>query len=65
MTRASSSIFLLSRLQGLDQGHVTVDRQAVGVEVQVELIRIEVDLLPGDAETPQEIRSSGGCGWRL
>ncbi len=39
-------LLALPGLQRLDEGQVAVDRQAVGVEVQVELVRVEVDFLP-------------------
>ena len=43
-------LLALPGLQRLDEGQVAVDRQAIGVKVQIELVRVEVDFLPGDAE---------------
>ena len=59
-------LLALPGLQRLDEGQVAVDRQAVGVKVQIELVRVEVDFLPGDAEPAQgSRRSCGGCGLQL
>ena len=48
-------LFALPRFQRLDEGHVPIDGEAVGVEVQVELVRVKVDLLPRDAEAAEEV----------
>ena len=42
-------------LQRLNEGHVAVDRKAVGIKVQIKFIRVKVHFLPGDAEPAQKI----------
>ena len=49
------NFFALPRLHRLDQGHIAVDRKAVGVKVQVEGVGVEVRFLPQHAEPAQKI----------
>ena len=61
-------LLALPGLQRLDEGQVAVDRQAIGVKVQIELVRVEVDFLPGDAEPAQEVAVAAAaavCGFDL
>ena len=61
-------LLALPGLQRLDEGQVAVDRQAVGVKVQIELVRVEVDFLPGDAEPAQKVAVAAAaavCGFDL
>ena len=48
-------LFALPAFQRLDKGQVAVHRKAVGVEVQVKLVRVQLDLLAQDAEPAQKV----------
>ena len=48
-------LFALPAFQRLDEGQVAVHRKAVGVEVQVELVRVQLYFLPQHAEPAQKI----------
>src|SRR5699024_6630310 len=48
-------LFALPRFHRLDQGHIAVDRQAVGVKIQIKGVGVEAGLLPQDAEPAQKI----------
>ena len=57
-------LLALPGLQRLDEGQVAIDRQAVGVEVQVEFVRVEVDFLPGDTEPAQKVAVAAAAAVR-
>ena len=48
-------LFALPAFQRFDERQVAVDRKAVGVEIQVELVRVQFHFLAQDAEPAQEI----------
>ena len=50
-------LFALPAFQRLDEGQVSVpiDGETVGVEVQVELVRVQLDFLPQHAEPAQKV----------